>query len=479
MCVKSKAAVCALAAALTACTVGPEYQRPDVATGTGWTLTTPAAPAPELTRWWESFGDATLDRLVTTALAQNLDLKQATARIAEARALRDAAAGGRYPTLAARASVTRRRQSENGPIPINVIPGIERDQTIYEPGFDAAWEVDVFGGTRRAVEAATARVDAAVDRHHGVELAIAAETARRYFELRGTRHEIEALQAAIKASREALDLVRRQRAAGEVPEAAVAQAEAEVARVEAELPPRLAAERGIALSLSTLLGELPETQLPLLDTSAAYVELKPLPVGERADLLRRRPDVGAADRALAAATADVGVATAELFPKFRIGANGGFQALRSGDVFEAPSETFALVPLIQWRLFDGGRVRAQIRASEARVQIAALQYEGAVQAALLDAEQALTRYHFGLETLARAQTAVDAARRSYGFANDRYRAGDISLLELLDAERTLRTAEEGYASTHTATATELVALYKALGGGWQGAADPSQTDSGG
>jgi NodT family efflux transporter outer membrane factor (OMF) lipoprotein len=466
-----KIAVLALAASLTACTVGPEYQRPDVATGGAWTLATPTGTEPDLVHWWQSFGDPTLDRLVTTALAQNLDIRQATARVAEARALRDVAAGGRVPSLAARASITRRRQSENGPIPINVIPGIERDQTIYEPGFDAAWEIDVFGGTRRAVEAASARVDAAVDRRHAALLTIAAETARLYFELRGARHEIDALQATITASRSALDLVRRQRAAGEVPEAAVAQAEAEVARFEAELPLHTAEERNIALSLGTLLGELPESELPLLDTSAGYVDLKPLPVGERGDLLRRRPDVDAAERALAAATADVGVATAELFPKIRIGANGGFQALATGDIFDAASQTFAIAPLISWRIFDGGRVRAQIRASEARVQVAALQYEGAVKAALLDAEQALTRYHFGLETLERQRTALAAARRSYGFANDRYRAGDISLLELLDAERTLRTAEEGYAQTHTAAATELVALYKALGGGWQPAPD--------
>ncbi len=467
----SYAAAVALTATLAACTVGPEYQRPDIATGNGWTLAAPTGPTPELARWWQSFGDATLDRLVTTALAQNLDLKQAAARVAEARALRDAAAGGRYPALAARASITRRRQSENGPIPINVIPGIERDQTIYEPGFDAGWEIDAFGGTRRAVEAATARVAAAVDQRHAVELTIAAETARRYFELRGTRHEIEALQAAIEAGRSALDLVRRQRAVGEVPDAAVAQAEAEVARLEAELPMHAAEERNIALSLGALLGALPETELPLLDTSTGYVELKPLPVGERADLLRRRPDVDAAERALAAATADVGVATAELFPKIRISANGGFQALETGDLFDAASQTFALVPLISWRVFDGGRVRAEIRASEARVEVAALQYESAVKAALLDAEQALTRYHFGLQTLERLQAAVAAAQRSYGFANDRYRAGDISLLELLDAERTLRAAEEGYARTHTVAATELAALYKALGGGWETAAD--------
>jgi NodT family efflux transporter outer membrane factor (OMF) lipoprotein len=473
---------------LAACTVGPDYVRPDIPTGTGWSAVTSAEPAksderpaqsapaqqPEgvdLAHWWQTFADPTLDRLVETALAQNLGVREAGARVAEARALRDAAAGGRYPTVSTSASVTRRRQSENGPIPINEIPGIERDQTIYDIGFDAAWEIDVFGRTRRAVEAADARVNAAVDRHHAVALAIVAETARSYFELRGARHEIEAVQAAIAASRSSLDLVRRRYANGDVPEAAVAQAEAELASVEAALPTLQAQERATALAIGILLGDLPESQLGLLDDSPGYVALKPLPVGERADILRRRPDVAAAERELAAVTADVGVVTADLFPRIGIGASGGFQSLDSGTLFNGASETFSLAPLISWRIFDGGRIRAQIRATEARVQVAALQYESAVKEALTDAEQALTRYNLGLEALARQQTAVAAARRSYGFASDRYRLGDISLLELLDAERALRNAEEGYAQTHTAVATELVALYKALGGGWETTSD--------
>jgi NodT family efflux transporter outer membrane factor (OMF) lipoprotein len=455
----------------TACTVGPEYQRPDVDTGQGWSVGPTAAdePAQDVERWWQTFADPTLDRLVTTALAQNLDVRQAGARVAEVRALRDAAAGGRYPAVGVSAGITRLRQSENGPLPINRIPGLERDQTIYEIGFDAGWEIDVFGRTRRAVEAADARVAAAVDQRHGVQLTIVAETARSYFELRGAHHELEALRAAIAASTKAVELVHRQRAAGDVPEAAVAQVEAELAAVAAQLPLLQAQERAAALSIGLLLGDLPETELGLLEDAADYVALQPVPVGERADLLRRRPDVSAAERALAAATADVGVATAELFPKIGIGANGGFQALDAGDLFDPPSETLGLAPLISWRIFDGGRVRAQIRASEARVEIAALEYEQAVKEALTDAERALTLYTLGLRALDQQQIAVAAARRSYGFAKDRYKAGDISLLELLDAERALRSAEEAYARTHTQAATNLVALFKALGGGWQAA----------
>lgn len=468
---RARTAFLILPTLLAGCAVGPDYRAPEIDPGQDWVSSAPGGERNiDLETWWKTFDDPTLDRLVETALEQNLDIRAAGARVAEVRALRDAAAGGRWPALEASAIVTRRRQSENGPFPINQIPGLDRDQTIYETGFDAIWELDVFGRTRRSVEGAAARADAAAEQQHGAELRVAAETARSYFELRGAQHEREAIRAAVEASRASTELVRQRYAAGEVPEAAVAQAETELAAVEAQLPQLEARVRIAALSIGILLGDLPEAETGLADSPPGYVELAPLPVGQRADLLRRRPDVHAAERLLAAATADVGVATADLFPKIGIGANGGFQSLETGTLLDSASETLALAPLISWRIFDGGRVRAQIRASEARVEFAALGYEKAVKEALTDAEIALTRYNFGLVALDRQIAAVAAARRSYGFANDRYRAGDISLLELLDAERALRNAEDAYARTHTQAVTHLVSLFKALGGGWKAGA---------
>jgi len=453
---------------LAACTVGPEYQRPEIDTGSGWSESMPEQEVTvDLESWWRTFDDPTLDRLIETALRQNLDVRQAGARIAEARALRDAAAGGHYPAIDARAGVTRLRQSENGPLPIKAIPAIERNQTIYEPGFDAMWEIDVFGRTRRAVEAAGARVNLARERQREAELSVIAETARSYFELRGAEHELEAVRAAVSASSSSTELVRQQHSLGEVPEAVVAQAEAELAGIEAQIPLLEARQRAAALTIGVLLGDLPESELGLLEQPAEYAVLTPLPVGQRADLLRRRPDVRAAEDMLAAATADIGIATAELFPKIGIAANGGFQSLSTDNLFDSASVTYAVAPLITWRIFDGGRVRAQIRASEARVEAAAFEYEKTIKEALTDAEIALTRYRLGLTALDRQAAAVTAARRSYGFTNDRYRAGDISLLELLDAERVLHSAENQYALMHTQAATDLVALFKALGGGWQ------------
>ncbi len=205
----------------------------------------------------------------------------------------------------------------------------------------------------------------------------------------------------------------------------------------------------------------------LLDTTAPEIALVPIPVGERADILRRRPDVRAAERRLAARTADIGVATAELFPKLSIGANGGFQSLDAGNLFNSSSQAFSIMPLISWRVFDGGRVRAEIRASEARQEQAAIAYEKIVLTALGDAERALGNYLLDLDAVQRQRAAVEAARRSYGHAQTRYKAGDIALTELLAEERILRDVEDAYARIHTATAIDLVALYKALGGGWQ------------
>jgi NodT family efflux transporter outer membrane factor (OMF) lipoprotein len=462
---------CLMIAALalqTACVVGPDYQRPAIDTGEGWTEPVHAqGPSVDLTVWWTRFGDPTLDRLIDRALDQNLQVRQAAARVAEARALRAAASSGRVPTMGTRASVTRRRQSENGPIPINQIPGLERDQTIYETDFDASWELDLFGGRRRSVEAADARLQAAIEQRHAAQLSVAAEVARSYFALRGAQHELGARQAAVAATRHISDLVHLQFQAGDVPEAAVAQAQAELTALQARLPPLQARIRSAALSVGVLLGELPESELGLMSEERDYVALRPLPVGKRADLLRRRPDVQAAERMLAAATADIGVATADLFPKIAISANGGFQSLTSGELLDPASQVASAVPLLSWRIFDGGRIRAEIHAREARAQTAALSYEQAVKQALTDAEVALTRYDLGLESLAREAAALDAAQRSYGYAQTRYQSGDISLLEMLDVERRLDDARDSYARTHTQAATDLVALFKALGGGWQ------------
>ncbi len=463
---------------LGACAVGPTYRvPPPVDTGSGWSQPAGTVQAQvDLATWWTSLGDPVLDRLVTTALSDNLDLRQAQARIREARALRDRAAGGYVPTVGVGTSVTRRQQSENGPLPIASIPGLARDQTIYDAGFDAAWEIDLFGGTRRAVESAQASVQAAQADANDARISIVAEVARSYFTLRGAQHELAAREASVDTLQQTLDLVRRRLAVGDAAQAEVDAARARLAAAAAGVPDIQARLRAAALGLGVLLGAPPERELALADSGAAEIRLTPIPVGERADMLRRRPDVRAAERRLASRTADVGVATAELFPKLVIGAGGGFQSLEASSLFDSASQRFSIMPLISWRVFDGGRVRAEIRASEARQQQAALSYEKAVLAALGDAERALSNYQHGLDAVQRQRAAVQAALSSYAHAQARFKAGDIALSELLAEERVLRDAQDAYARTHSAAAIDLVALFKALGGGWDAhAAEGSPT----
>ena len=466
-------------ALLTACAVGPEYRAPPpVAIGDGWSQPIAVTSAPvDLARWWQALGDPVLQRLIDTALAANLDLRLAAARIDEARALRDRVAGAQAPTLGVGASVNRRRQSENGPLPIGAIPGLDATQTIYDAGFDAAWEADLFGAKRRALEGAGARLQAAEVDAQGVRMRIVAEVARAWFSAAGAGQEGRAQQAMLETLQQTLELVRRRQSLGDAATADVDAAYAQWTTAHAALPAIQARQRAAVLSLGLLLGAPPERALALLASEPPSLRLLALPLGERADVLRRRPDVLAAERRLAASTADIGVATAELFPKLSIGVAGGFQALGSGDWFDASSARFSILPLISWRLFDGGRVRAEIRAREASEQQAALAYEQAVLAALGDAERALADYHAGLDTLARRQAALDATRRSHGHAQARYAAGDIALIEVLAAERVLHEAETSTVRAHTTAAVQLVALYKALGGGWDApAATPASAN---
>ncbi|QOW23460.1 efflux transporter outer membrane subunit [Lysobacter sp. H23M47] len=467
------AALVLAALASGGCAVGPEYRDPPpVDTGSGWSQPADSNVAEfNNSTWWATLGDPDLTRLVEAALANNLDLQQAQAQIDEARALRDRAAGGHAPVVEIDGSVMRRRQSANGPLPIASIPGIERDQTIYEAGFDAGWEIDLFGRTRRALQSADAVVQAAQAEAVGVRISIAAEVARSYLSLRGAQRELAARTGSVTALTLTRDLVEMRFGVGDAAQAELDAVDARVAAAEAAIPGIEAKLRSAALGLGVLLAQPPERELALLETTADAIVLVPIPLGERADILRRRPDVLAAERRLAARTTDIGVATAELFPKLSIGASGGFQALDAGNLFESTSQTFSVMPLISWRVLDGGRVRAEIRASEARQAQAALAYEQTVLAALGEAERALANYRLGLEAVERRSRAVEAARRSYGHAQDRYRAGDIALTEQLAEERNLRDAEDAYARTHTSAAVALVALFKALGGGWEGQSD--------
>lgn len=464
----TRSAWAVLAAALAlGCKVGPNYEPPKVNAGKGW-LQPEAGPAMGLDAWWRQLHDPVLDRLEEAALAGNLDLRQAQVRIGQARALRDSVAGRRGPVVNASAGVTREEQSLNGLLPIGKIPGLERDVTIHEVGFDAAWELDLFGGIRRRVESAEAQAQAAVEEARDARVSVEAEVARTYLTMRGAQRELEARTAVVEALRRTLETVQRRVAAGDLPKAELERTQAQVDQAAANLPTLKAEMHAAALGLGVLLGQLPESEAALCAGASAELTLAPIPVGERADILRRRPDVRGAERQLAAATADIGVAKAEWFPKLSITASGGYQALQLSQLFNSGSQTAAISPFISWRIFDGGTIKAEIRAAEARQQTAALGYEKAVLAALTDAERALVTYRLALEGVQAQKTALESSRRFRDHAQQRFTFGDIALAELLDAERNAREAEDGFVKAQTSAAIDLVALCKALGGGWQG-----------
>lgn len=451
-------------AAMAGCTVGPDYNGPpEVKLGEGWTLPTPEGKADAaLSDWWRALGDPALTRLVEQALAQNLDVRQAISRIAEARALVAASSARSLPVLTGGAVAAPLHQGVNGPLPALG----SRDTTLYAFGFDASWEVDLFGSVRRSVESADARLQAVQEDAAAVRISVAAEVARTYLSMRGAQAELAARRMSIETLQRTLDAARRRLAQGDVAQADYNAIQSRLDAGLAGLPAIEARARGAALALGTLLGGLPEDELALLGSGGTLLVVTELPTGQRADLLRRRPDVRAAERKLAASTADIGVATAELFPRLSITALGGFTAAGANPLFLGDSLSGIIAPLISWRVFDGGRVKAEINAAQARHETAALAYEGAVLNALGDAERALSQFRFARQAYVLQQQAVVSIEQDFRNAQRRYQSGDIGLVELLDAERQLRDAQEGLARAQSNAAIDLVSLYKSLGGGW-------------
>lgn len=459
-------AVFAAAALLAACAaVGPDHQVPAVPVGAGWAtpVDTTAPDSAALSQWWASLGDAQLTQLVERALAHNLNLRQAEANIESARASLARAQAQGQPTLAADGSALRQRISVNAP---EYNPQRSPNQSVFDLGLSASWELDLFGSQRRQRESAGALLEASQADAIGQRLAVAAEVARTYATMRGAQRELAAREASVAALDQVLTLTEQRWRGGDAARAEVERAQARLDQARAALPPLRARRQAAALALGPLLGGLPETELALIESPASPLLLPQVPVGQRADVLRRRPDVLAAERRLAAATADIGVATAELFPKLTLSAGAGFRALTGSEVLNTDSRRGSVGPIVSWRLLDGGRVRAEIRASEARQRAAAIGYEQAVIAALSDAERALSQYQFGLQTLAAQEQAIGSSRRDAETTRRRYELGDLPLSDWLNAQRDLADLEAVREQLAGASASDLMLLYKALGGGW-------------
>jgi multidrug efflux system outer membrane protein len=453
-------AIFIIAIAVTSgCSLRGPYKPPDTALA-GLRQNDPAVfvAQPYDPAWWNEFDDPVLAELERAALQANLDVRAAVARLDQARSVFDDVGRDRWPIVTAGASVDRREQ---------VVPGFSEepiDTTTYRAGFDAFWELDLFGRVRSAVRAAAASAESLDADLEDVRVSVAAEVARNYFELRGLQQQLAVTERSLTNARDTLRLSEVRRDGGVGEEQDVASARARVAGVEAFLPPLRAAIAGRHHRLAVLTGVRPGELAIDLSPKPYPALVKALPLGDPSQLLRRRPDIRAAERRVAAAAAREGVAAADLFPRVTLSGFLGLVAGRGSMFGTSDSRAWAVTPALNWAAFDLGSARARLRGVEAASRETLAVYELTVLRALEEAENALVAYS---EQQRRLVSLADQAResgRAASIARVRYREGVADFLALLDAERTELQAQEAVAQAEAGVFTGVVSIYKSLGG---------------
>jgi NodT family efflux transporter outer membrane factor (OMF) lipoprotein len=482
---KARTVGLALAVLMAGCTVGPNYRRPVIPTPQSWKELPASGVAlgerGALARWWMTFRDPTLEALVARAVEENLDLKIAAARVLEARAEHGIAASRALPQVDASAAYSRAERSDAIP-PFNSAAGAPspfgpRDQNLFQAGFDASWEIDVFGGVRRAKEAALAQVQASQESQRDVLVTVVAEVARNYVELRGAQRRLEILDATLVSQRDSRDLAQARFDAGLGSELDVTRADGLLDTIESQRPELERLARQSFEALRVLIGGDLGALTPALDTQRPIPPLPPqIPSVLPSELLSRRPDLRSAERELAAATARIGEATADLFPRFSITGSFGRLSEDYGNLGLGSAQFWTFLSTVRWPIFAGGRLLANVRVQEARRDQAYLQYRKALLVAVEEVENALSTHVRERRREADLGSAVQANQRSLELATERYTGGVESFLSVLDAQRSLYAAQDLQVQSESSAATSLIALYKALGGGWEkdaGSSGPS------
>jgi outer membrane protein, multidrug efflux system len=465
---------------LAGCVSGPDYRAPALAVAAGF-VNAPASPletadAATLARFWGQFGDPALDRLVSAAMQSNLDVRIAQARLTEAQATLQGTRTDAWPSFGADASVTR------SVTPGWQQPGASRSQrtnTAYAPAAVMNWELDLFGRNARASESAAALVSAQALGVGGAQATVVAAVASNYLSLRGLQQRLTFAEESLANQRETLRLTEVRLAAGRGTQFDVARARNQVASTAASVPALHAQAARTVHRLFTLTG------LPLAELTQSLAERRPLPglpvtdlaqlpVGTPEALLRRRPDIQVAERQFAAATAEVGVAMADRFPRVSLNGLLGLNSNRAGDLSGSGAGVYSLGASLSWTAFDFGRTSARIESSEARATRSLLVYEQTVLTALEETENALSGYTRSAQQAAELTAAARSAQDAATIARSRFAAGSIDQLSVLDAERQLLAARDQLVQVEVGTATALVDVYRALGGGWlQEEAQPS------
>ena len=479
---------CALVGGLVSCTLGPNYHRPDVQVPPQWSdagqqafngdLPSKAtSDEPSVDAWWTVFNDPTLNHLVEVAQQENLDLKQATLRIAESRAERDVTAAALYPTASASGDALRARTSPNGITKALAggssggAGGAEASAppstfNLFQVGFDSTWELDLFGKTRRSVEAANAQIRSSEAARAASEVSLTAEIARTYFALRGQQQRQDIAIKDIKTQERLHALVSSRNHSGLAPDSDVAAQQVQVSASRANLPQL---DQGIAQymnQLSLLLALPPGAVSSMVGPKPLPPPPPTIPIGLQGDLLRRRPDIRQREADLAAATARIGVARAAFFPTVTLGLTGGLQSTTSSQLFDWSSRFLFGGGQVSVPIFEGGKLRAQLKLADLQSQEAALAYREAVLTAFHDVDNALIAYASDQRRAADVTAQLAGARRNKDLAEARYRSGLAAYISVLDAERQELQAEQALADVTVTVSTDLVALFKALGGGW-------------
>jgi outer membrane protein, multidrug efflux system len=480
----SRTAVAACAASLLgACTVGPDYRRPDLPAPAAFAeaQSTPrtavlGSPA-DLSAWWTQFNDPVLDDLVHRALAGNPDLEAAASRVREARQQERVATAAELPSVNASGNAVTfnsdRKSSPKGaaagavgasPIGLPIPPHLN----VYSAGFDATWEVDLFGGTRRSIEAAKANTAAAEWARRDGQVSLLAEVANDYLTLRALQARIALGQTELKRQHDVAGLVQARRNTGFVTNLDVNQQTVQVATTAAQIQ-QLEAQASVQVhALGILVGEPPQSLTATLAPVTAALPPPPpsLPVGLPSDLLQRRPDIREAERRLAAANANIGVQVANLYPKLNLLGLASFAGMSASDLFSRQNLSSIGVGMLTEPVFNGGRTRAQIAAAKEEYSQALASYRSTVLGAFRDVEDALARYKAEDSRRASLAQSVTAARNSFAIAEDQYRAGLVNFINVLQAEVALLNSQDQLTQSDAQMLSDLASLYKALGGGW-------------
>ena len=449
---------------LCGCMVGPNYILPHAAAPDRWAGVeeTPgsepsrATPGePDLTSWWEQFQDPVLSALVAEAVRANLDLKIAEARLRQARASRGVAFGGLLPSIGASGGYQRLHKA-----------GVPGDQDLFQAGLDAVWEIDLFGGRRRNLESAEAGIEAAAEGIRAAQVSLVAEVALNYIQLRGSQQEIDIAQKNLAGQQRTAAITHKQFAVGFANGLDVANADSTVAMTQAQIPVFETVERQAIFALSVLLARPPAELVQQLSPRASLPSVPAqISVGLPSDLLRRRPDIRVSEAQLHAATAQIGVAVADFFPSFSLTGAVNWNSNLLGTLWNGSSRSFGMGPSVSWPIFQGGAIASNVHLQEALRDQAYLSYQKTVLAAFQDVENALVA--FAKEQLHRKalNDAVLANRKAVDLSLRLYTEGQTDFLNVVTAQRSLYATEDALVQSNSNIATDLVALYKALGGG--------------